>query len=205
MENLGTRSRENDYFCRRKHAFPMKPFLQTCILVMAFLFSACGPSPAQPKGKLIYCSYSASRAAGLGKSYCELIADPGTQPKVVVRLDQDCRLEDVLPKNADIPVDASVVEQLQQLLASHKVYKLNGYHYDEVLDGGTSHRIYMEYDSGEKVEAFWCGHKVKDEAWSAYWLIEKFFEPWRSQAVEVPRNDRRDIEPEEIEAPPVED
>ena len=188
-------------FAEESMLFPMKPFLQTCILAMAFLFSACGPSPAQPKGNLIYCSYSASRAAGLGKSYCELIADPGTQPRVVVRLDQECRLEDVLPKNADIPVDASVVEQLQQLLASHKVYKLNGYRYDEVLDGGTTHRIYMEYDSGDKVDAVWCGHKVKEEAWSAYWLIERFFEPWRSQAVEAPRNDGGDEAPEYLEEP----
>lgn len=205
MENLGTHSRENDYFCRRKHAFPMKLFLQTCILVMASLFSACGHSPAQPKGKLIYCSYYSSRAAGLGTSYCELIADPGTQPRVVVRLDQDCRLEDVLPRNADIPVDASVVEELQQLLESHKVYKLDGYAYDEVLDGGTTHRIHMEYDSGDKVHAFWCGHNIKEEAWSAYWLIEKFFEPWRAQAVEVPRETGRDFEPEELEEPPMDD
>ena len=183
----------------------MKLILQTCILAMATLFSACGHSPAQPKGKLIYCSYSESRAAGLGKSYCELIADPGTQPRVVVRLKQDCRLEDVLPMNADITVDPAVVEELQKQLESHKVYKLNGYNYDEVLDGGTTHRIYMEYDSGEKVNAQWCGHKVKDEAWAAYWLIEKFFEPWRAQAVEVPRETGRETALEELEEPPMED
>ncbi len=167
----------------------MKSFLSICVLTMAFLFSSCGGGSAQPKGKLIYCSYSETRAGGLGKSYCELIADPGTQPKVVVRLDQNCRLEDVLPKNGDFPVEPSVVEQLQELLDSHKVYRLDGYHYDEVLDGGYAHRIHLEYDSGEKITADWCGHKIKEEALAAYWLIEGFFAPWREQAVEVERED----------------
>ena len=181
----------------------MKSILSISIFAMAFLFHSCGAGSAQPKGQLIYCSYSETRAGGLGKSYCELIADPGTEPRVVVRLDQDSRLEDVLPKNGDFTVEASVVDQLQELLSGQKVYKLDGYHYDEVLDGGTTHRIYMEYDSGDKVNASWCGHQVKEEAWSAYWLIEKFFAPWRDQAVETPRNHGTEEEPEDLEVPPV--
>ena len=205
MDIVGTPSRENDYFCRRKHFARMKSFFQICILAMATLISACGSSSAQPKGKLIYCSYSETRDGGLGKSYCELIADPETQPRVVVRLDQDCRLEDVLPRNGDFPVGASVVEQLQELLESNKVYMIDGYDYDEVLDGGYTRRIHLEYDSGDTVNAVWCGHDIKEEALDAYWLIVNFFEPWRAQAVEVSRKTGRRSEPEDMTIPPVED
>ena len=35
-----------------------------------------------PKGDLVYCSFSETRNGGLGKDYCELVADPGTVPEV---------------------------------------------------------------------------------------------------------------------------
>jgi len=163
----------------------MKTLFQICILAMATLLSACGGSSAQPKGKLIYCSYSETRHGGLGKSYCELIADEGKDPYVAVRLDMESRLEDIEPLQADIPVDATVVDELQELLAQNKVYELDGYMLDEMLEGGATYRIYMEYSSGEKVNASWFGHNVKDEAWAAYYLIEGFFEPWCQKAREM--------------------
>ncbi|MBQ9659706.1 MAG: hypothetical protein IJV37_00370 [Bacteroidales bacterium] len=149
------------------------------VMALALLGMAC--SGRAPKGKLTYCSYAESGSAGLGKDYCELIADPGTTPKVVVALHIGNRFQDPEIRR-EFPVDAAVVDSLQNLLSERKVYKLNGYHLDEPITGGYAHRIYQEYDSGDKVEAKWYGHKVKDAAWSAYHMIEAFFAPWRERA-----------------------
>ena len=137
---------------------------------------------SKPKGSLTYCSYSKAGAAGLGKDYCELIADPDSVPRIVVVLDEGNRFGDPVTLQT-YPVDASTVDTLQQLLLANKVYKLNGYNVDEAICGGYSYRIYMEYSSGDRVNARWYGHKVSDEAWSAYALIERFFSPWRPRAV----------------------
>ncbi len=146
---------------------------------MAPILSGCSLWSKAPKGKLIYCSCAANGAAGLGRDYCELIADPGKEPKVVIVMDEDCHFAEV--RKQEFPVDPAAVDSLQQLLADAKVYKLNGYRLEEPISGGHSYRIYMEYDSGEKINAYWYGHKVKDEALSAYNMIERFFEPWRKQ------------------------
>ena len=135
-----------------------------------------------PRGKLIYCSYSRTGAAGLGKDYCELIADPGTTPKIVVALDVGNRF-DKPETHAEYSIDNNVVDSLQTKLANAKVYKLNGYNVDEAITGGHSYRIYQEYDSGEKINVRWYGHKIKPEALAAYNMIEAFFQPWRSQAI----------------------
>ena len=141
--------------------------------------SADSAAPDAPKGELIYCSFSQTRHGGLGKDYCELIADPGVKPQVKVRMNvgNDIEGEDASRKG-DFDVKASVVKDLQGQLAEAKVYTLNGYFLDEQLCGGATYRIYMEYSSGEKVNASWFGHDVKPEAWEAYALIEKFFQPW---------------------------
>ena len=145
------------------------------------------PSPdngsrSAPKGKLTYCSYSDTRVAGLGKDYCELIADEGTEPVIHVRLNVG---NDMMPEGSDrkgdFTVDAATVESLREKLAEGKVHKLNGYDVEEGLCGGTIYRIYMEYSSGEKINARWHGHTIKDEAWAAYYLIRKFFAPWREK------------------------
>ena len=160
--------------------------MKTCykiLLIMAigaFGLTAC--QAKVPKGKLIYCSYSKTGAAGLGKDYCELIADPGTDPKVVVVLDEDNRFGDpVIHK--EYPVTPEEYAPLEEWLKSNKVYRLNGYNLEEPITGGHSYRIYMEYDSGDKVNARWYGHKVKDKAIDAYNYIEWFFKPWRERAV----------------------
>lgn len=141
----------------------------------------CGLLAQKPKGDLIYCSYRCSGAAGLGTDYCELIADIDSVPKVVVVLDEGNRFDDPVIRRT-YTVDKSVVEQLQGILEQLKVYKLNGYNYEEPICGGYSNRIYMEYSSGDKVNAFWYGNKIKKEAITAYNTIEYFFTPWRDQA-----------------------
>lgn len=151
------------------------------ISVMAFGLIGTSCLAQAPKGKLTYCSYSSTGAAGLGKDYCELIADPGKAPKVVVALNLGNRFND--PEiRAEYPIGQETVDSLAKLLAEAKVYKLNGYNVDEAITGGHSHRIYQEYDSGEKINARWYGNHVKQEAWAAYRMIEAFFAPWRTQA-----------------------
>lgn len=135
-----------------------------------------------PQGKLTYCSYSKSGAAGLGKDYCELIADPGQTPKVVVALDLGNRFGKP-ETHVEFPVGEETVDSLQTMLAKAEVYKLDGYSVDEHMSGGYSYRIYQEYDSGEKINAHWYGHGIKQEALSAYHMIEVFFRPWRTRAI----------------------
>ena len=146
----------------------------------------CGKEAAEPEklngpqGKLIYCSYSATGVAGLGKNYCELVADEGEQPVIHVRLNVGNRFGEEEPQG-DFPVSQEVVETLRRKLAEAEVYKLNGYEVDEMMTGGTIYRIYMEYSSGETINARWYGHNIKQEAWSAYYLIEHYFAPWRAK------------------------
>ena len=150
---------------------------------MALGLLGCGLLSHKPKGDLIYCSYSCRGAAGLGSDYCELIADVGTTPKVVVVLDEDNRFGNPVIKR-EFQVDKSVVDSLAKILLDIKAYTLNGYHLEEPICGGHSYRIHMEYSSGDKVNAFWYGHKVKDKAIIAYNQIEHFFTPWRTQAAQ---------------------
>ena len=150
---------------------------------MAIGIFSCGCLAHKPKGDLIYCSYACRGAAGLGSDWCELIADADSVPKVVVVLDADNRFGDPVIRR-EYPVERSVVDSLAQILADAKVYKLDGYHVEEPICGGHSHRIHMEYASGDQVTAFWYGSHIKESAWSAYHLIENFFAPWRRQARE---------------------
>ena len=152
------------------------PFL----LIMLSALLGCAMKPA-PKGRLVYCSYACAGAAGLGKDYCELIADVDSVPKVVVVLGEGNRFEDPVIRG-EYPVAQEFVDSLCRELEARKVYKLAGYRLEEPITGGHSYRIYMEYASGEKVDARWYGHGVKQEALSAYRFIEHYFEPWVEQA-----------------------
>ena len=156
----------------------MKRILLLCL--MASLFSCAWAG--KPGGKLVYCSYSATGVAGMGKNYCELVADPGTDPRIVVVLNHDCRFAP--ESRAEFPACAAYVKDLQEKLEKAQVYELDGYNVDESITGGTIYRIYMEYDSGEKINASWYGHDIKPAALAAYSLIEKWFAPWRSRLEE---------------------
>lgn len=156
--------------------------LPKILLLMAFTLFGCACSAQNaPKGKLIYCSYSCSGGGAMSRDYCELIADKDSVAKVVVALDVGNRFGDP-ETHAEFPVGPEIVETLQAGLAERKVYKLAGYVVDEPITGGHVYRIYLEYDSGEKIDAHWYGHKIKEQAWSAYYYLESFFEPWRKQA-----------------------
>lgn len=153
------------------------------LLVMALSFLGITGACKAPEGALIYCSYASSGSAGLGKEYCELIADPGTQPKVVVAMRIGNRFGDPEIRE-EFPVDTATVQRLQAGLAELKVHRLDGYHVEEPITGGYAHRIHIEYASGEKITADWYGHNIKDSAIAAYSRIERFFAPWREMAEE---------------------
>lgn len=132
-----------------------------------------------PKAELIYCSFSETRHGGLGKDYCELIADPGTKAQIKVRLNIGNHLEgEESAVSQDFTVRKKDVRALQDKLEEGKVKELNGYYLDEQMTGGATYRIYMEYSDGEKINASWFGHEVKAEAWAAYNMIVKYFRPW---------------------------
>ncbi len=155
---------------------------QLILLIMLSALLGCASAKPAPKGQLVYCSYACTGAAGLGKDYCELIADVDSVPKVIVVLGEGNRFEDPVIRG-EYPVTREVVDSLCKALEERKVYKLAGYSLNEPITGGHSYRIYMEYSSGQKVNAFWYGHGVKKEALSAYHFIESFFAPWREQAL----------------------
>lgn len=159
----------------------MKTFSKIFLIMAIGMFGLAACQAKAPKGKLIYCSYASSGSAGLGKDYCELIADPGKDPVVRVVLHEGNRFGD--PEiDEEYPVTPEQIASLQEWLQSNKVYKLDGYRLDEAITGGYAHRIYMEYDSGDKVDARWYGSKVKDLAITAYNHIEFFFKPWVDRA-----------------------
>ena len=121
------------------------------VMILSALFSGCGTAPRAPKGNVIYCSYAATGVAGLGKNYCELIADPGTDPKVRVVLDEDCHFAE--RRSAEYKAKARDVQAIQKTLSEIKVQKLDGYFVEEAMTGGTIYRIHVEYDTGEKITA----------------------------------------------------
>ena len=155
--------------------------LTLLVLIMASGIFGSRLFAQKPEGGLIYCSYSCTGAAGLGKDYCELIADVDSVPKVVVVLGYGNRFGDPVV-NMTYTVEKESVLELQDILEKNEVYKLDGYSVDEHMTGGRTDRIYMEYSSGEKINAHWYGHDIKNEALSAYALISGFFKPWRNKA-----------------------
>lgn len=159
----------------------MKTTIKIFIALVFGLYSISCSAQQAPAGRLIYCSYSCTGSAGLGKDCCELVADPGITPKVVVALKLGNRFGE--PEiHVEYPVGEDVVSALQAGLTERKVYELNGYDVDEAMTGGYAYRIYQEYDSGEKHNARWYGHDIKDEALAAYAYIKSFFAPWREKA-----------------------
>lgn len=160
-----------------------KRIFHLTLLIMAIGLFGMGCQAKAPKGKLTYCSYTCFETASMSKNYCELIAEPGAEPRVSVVLREGNRFGD--PEiRAEYPVTAEEMQPLVDWLAANKVYKLNGYnHNNEPISGGSSERIEMRYDSGEQVVARWYGNKIKRQAIDAYNYLYSFFAPWRDRAV----------------------
>ncbi len=159
-----------------------KHLFRISLLIMTIGFLGLGCQAKAPKGKLTYCRYYCFETASVSKNYCELIAEPGADPKVSVVLGEGNRFQK--PEiRAEYPVSAEDVQALQDWLAANKVFRLNGYDVNEPISGGSSYRIDMRYDSGETIMARWYGNKIKPKAIDAYNYLYFFFAPWRDQAI----------------------
>ena len=137
----------------------------------------------KPTGKLTYCSYASIGHAALGTDYCELIADPGKKPKIVVVLNEDCHFADKVKKEFEVSQD--VVEKAEKGLEELKAWEINGYNKTELMDGGRSRRVHIEYGAEEKVHAHWFTHQAKREAIAVYNYLESFFSPWREKVEQM--------------------
>ena len=131
-----------------------------------------------PKGKLTYCSYTREGLAAMGTDYCELIANPSTQPKIVVVKNDNCHFAE--REEYTYEVSPEVVAQLQELLKKVNLKKVNGYKKESHERGGYEYRFHIEYDSGEKIHASWHTRSPKVGVVSVYRMIEQFFAPWRN-------------------------
>ena len=159
-----------------------KHLFRISLLIMTIGFLGLGCQAKAPKGKLTYCRYYCFETASVSKNYCELIAEPGADPKVSVVLGEGNRFQK--PEiRAEYPVTAEDVQALQDWLAANKVFRLNGYDVNEPISGGSSYRIDMHYDSGETIMARWYGNKIKPKTIDAYNYLYFFFAPWRDQAI----------------------
>lgn len=148
---------------------------------MAFaLSSLAGCAQKTPKGRLVYCSYSDTRHGGLGRSYCELVADSLDSAKIKARYDIDCHYAEETRKQ--IPVDSATVAALEQLLRQQEVWKLDGYHKEEPMEGGTTHRIHVEFSDGSNVTASWFSHSPKEAVVTAYHTIKNFLDEHLNKA-----------------------
>lgn len=160
-----------------------KHLFRISLLIMTIGFLGLGCQAKAPKGKLTYCRYYCFETASVSKNYCELIAEPGADPKVSVVLREGNRFGE--PEiHAEYSVTAEEVQPLLDWLAANKVYKLNGYDRNEPISGGSSYRIDMHYDSGETIMARWYGNKIKPKAIDAYNYLYFFFAPWRDRAIQ---------------------
>ena len=140
------------------------------LLAMLFVFVAADAQNT-PKAQLIYCS-CAETPHGIpdkGKDYYELIADVGKTPKVVKCTDAGTPLETKQEHN----VTADDVKRMQQLLEDLDAGSLKGYNKEDMMAGGHSYRVYMEYADGQKINATWYTHEPKALAVRAYNTILK--------------------------------
>lgn len=159
----------------------MRPFCKIILIMAVSLFGLAAQARA-PRGNLVYCSYSKTGAAGLGKDYCELIADPGADPVIKVVLNEGNRFNDPTIRK-EYPATTEALKEIQEWAKKNKIHKLNGYNLQERISGGTTYRVYLEYDSGDSIDIRWYGHNVDKEASAAYAYVSSYFQPWRERAL----------------------
>ena len=123
-----------------------------------------------PEGRLIYCSCAYTNyglpAGNIRHSYYALIADEGVEPKVVY-----CEERDGDPEKCEYRATEEDISELTRVLRERDVFELNGYNVDEPMTGGTSYRIYMEFSTGEKLNATWFAEKPLPLATETYGTI----------------------------------
>lgn len=161
------------YQARWTHQYPpgeVKKAVGTVLGFFSSLTKKYQPTPEFPEGRMIYCSCAYTNyglpAGNIRHSYYELIADEGAEPKVVY-----CEERDGDPKKTEYRATEEDVSELTNILRERDVFELNGYNVDEQMTGGTSYRIYMEFSTGEKLNAAWYAEKPLALATETYGTI----------------------------------
>ena len=157
-------------YARWSHQFPPREVVEAVSSIRDYFSSlARKANPPFPEGKMVYCSCSYTNyglpVGEIQRSYYELIADEGMSPKVVFCEDRGDS------EKTEYEATEQDAETLSQLLRDMNVFRLNGYHADERMTGGTSYRIHMEFASGEKLNADWFTHNPLPLAAKAYSTI----------------------------------
>lgn len=159
----------------------MRPFCKIILIMAVSLFGLAAQARA-PRGNLVYCSYSKTGAAGLGRDYCELVANPGADPVIKVVLNESNRFNEPTIRK-EYPGTTEALKEIQEWAKKNKIYKLDGYDLQERISGGTTYRVRLEYDSGDSITIRWYGHGVDEQASSAYAYVSSYFRPWRERAL----------------------
>ena len=161
------------YQARWTHQYPTSEVKKAVGTVLGFftaLTKKYEPTPPFPEGRMIYCSCAYTNhglpAGNIRHSYYELIADKGAAPKVVY-----CEERDGDPQKTEYRATEQDVNELTTILREKDVFGLNGYNVDEQMTGGTSYRIYMEFSTGEKLNATWYAEKPLPLATETYGTI----------------------------------
>ncbi|MBO4564743.1 MAG: hypothetical protein J5720_04860 [Bacteroidaceae bacterium] len=139
------------------------------MLIVLVMVCLTGWAQETPKAQLIYCSCSETPhgVPDKGKDFYELVADPGTTPKVVKCT--DAGMEHMT--KTEYNVTAADVKRMQQLLQDLDVGKLKDYNQEEDMMGGSTYRVYMEYADGSKINATWLAHHPRQLAEQTYAVI----------------------------------
>lgn len=165
------------------------------LLVFSIALLACftaNSAPEAPKGHMIYCCYANTRNDGWGRNFCELINENGKTTVVVYLYNRQM----TQPDERHYEVTADVAEQLERIVRENKFYEIDGYKVIEHMIGGTTKRVYMEFDSGEHYNAEWFAEKPDKLAVSAYTALVEFFQPW----VEIAEKERKEAKSQSEES-----
>ena len=161
------------YQARWTHQYPpseVKKAVGTILEFFTALTRKYEPTLDFPEGRMIYCSCAYTNyglpAGNIRHSYYALIADEGVEPKVVY-----CEERDGDPEKCEYRATEEDVSELTSILRERDVFELNGYNVDEPMTGGTSYRIYMEFSTGEKLNATWYAEKPLALATETYGTI----------------------------------
>jgi hypothetical protein len=158
----------------------MKKLLILSLALLAVI--SANAATEAPKGHMIYCSYANTRNDGWGRNFCELVHENGKTTVVVYSYNRQM----AQPDERHYEVSDQVANQLETLVRENKFYEIDGYKVIEHMMGGSTKRVYMEFETGEHINAEWFAEKPDQLAESAYSAIAKFFVPW----VEIAEKER---------------
>lgn len=127
-------------------------------------------NPPKQYADLIYASCAATHHGGLGKDFFEMYNDPGTEPKIVAVFGFDT------PQytKKEYPITAEEVKGLQEKLYKIDLEEIREYHRDDMMMGGTTYRVHLEFADGDQITADWSTHEPLQEAATVYATIENY-------------------------------